>query len=248
MKEEETMKKYRVPIAAALLIFIVLFLFAGCNTNKEGAPGSPPTVEETYQLLQTTSVGYPPDTDPYYESFYYSGVFLIDVFISAVNLYLDPSFPWQGSGGSYSFSYTDGETSITVTLTVVWDGDRGMWHYTLVFDGTIDTGSGIETLNDFTAFDLYATPDGSEGEASFYTFDSANDYFNVSWTRDSTYITFTMVIVYEPDTYTITLKETIPVFSETQGEYVSESGAIEVQENEQPPTTIFWGSNPPSLS
>jgi len=245
------MRKYRIPIAAAVLVSIVVFLFAGCDTTKQGAPSSPPTVEQTYQLLQTTNVGYPPESDPSYGEFSnYFGIFIIDLFIMVANMYLDPdAFPWQGSDGSYSFSYSYGDTSFTVTLTVVWDSGRGMWHYTLVYDGTYDTGSGIEAFNNYTLFDLYAKPDGSEGEVTFYTFDSTSDYLSVSWIKDSTYITFTMTMVSGTDTYNITLKETIPVYNETQGEYVSESGIIKIEvSGVAEPTIISWGSNPPSLS
>jgi len=235
-----------------VLVFIVVFLFVGCDTNKEGAPSSAPTVEETYQLLQTTNVGYPPYDDPNYSSFYSSGIYIIDFFIMFANMYLGPDMPWQGSDGSYSFSYSYGTESFTVTLTVVWDSDRSMWHYTLLLDGTYDTGSGIETFNNYTVFDLYAKPDGSEGEVTFYTFDSTSDYLNVSWIKDSTYITFTMTMVYDTNTYTITLKETIPVFDPTQGEgdgeYVSESGILEIDDGSGSPDVITWGSNPPSLS
>jgi hypothetical protein len=244
---EVTMRKYRIPITVFMLAAIVVFLFAGCDTNN-GAPSAPPTVEETQQLLETTNVGYPPDTDPNKETFYYSGIYIIDLLIFAANVWVDPDVPWEGSDGTYSFIYSEGTASLTITLTIVWDSSREMWHYTLVFDGTYDTGSGIEALDNFTVFDLYAKPDGSEGDVTYYSFDSASEYVTIKWIKDSTYITFNMTLVESSSTTIFTLKETIPVYDEPTDTYISESGILQVDDGSGSPQSITWGPNPPSLS
>ena len=234
------MRKYVALSAAILILFTSIFIFVGCPSDS--APGATPTVEETRQVIQGASVGYPPKGDPANETF--GMISFIDLFVMVANLYLDTEiFDWQGSNGTYSFSYSYGGDDFTLTLRIVWDEAKGMWHYTLTLDGTIDS----EPFDDFMIFEMYATPDGSRGEIIFHNPDYPDDYLAVTWDKGTTYITFTMSAQFDSDSFTVTLKETIPVYDPVDEVWRSESGRLRI---EVPPDTveeITWGPSPPDF-
>jgi hypothetical protein len=230
------MKKYIAIIASALLLCTSVFIFTGCPSDT--APGTPPTVEETKQVIQGASVGYPPAGWP--DAFTaFSAIPLIDLIIMVANIYLEMP-GWQGSDGTYSVSISGAGNDFTLTLRIVWDATRGMWHYTLTIDGSIDP----YTYDNVDIFEMYALQDGSSGEITFHDPDSPNDYLSVTWDMGDTYITFTMDAMFDGDSFTVTLVETYPVYVIDQ--WISSSGRIRI---EAPPgVTIFneeWGPSPP---
>jgi hypothetical protein len=225
----------------SLLLGGLLLIIVNCSTD--GAPGSIPTVEETRNVIKGANVGYPPEAEAlaYAEFFTIS---FIDLFIMMADLYLDTDiFAYQGSDGTYSYSYSGGGDSFTLTLNIVWDAGKGMWHYTLTITGTLDT----VVYNNFKIFDMYAAQNGNQGEIIFRIPDTPDDYLSVTWNKGATYITFTMTAEVDPDSFTITLKETIPVFNPVQDQWVSESGTVRIEESGQDPIEVSWGPDPPSL-
>jgi len=157
--KEVYMKKFIAIIISILMIGAALFTYIGCSSSSD----APPTVEETRQVIEGANVGYPPEDDPAWEAFsmYANMISFIDIF----TLYLDTElFDWQGSDGTYTFSYSYEGDDFTLTLKIVWDEAKGMWHYTLTLDGTIDS----EPYDNFMIFEMYATPDGNRGEIDFY--------------------------------------------------------------------------------
>jgi hypothetical protein len=237
--KEVHMKKFISIVLSTLIIGAALFTYIGCSSSSD----APPTVEETSQVVEGANVGYPPEewTDAL-EAF--SMISFIDIFTMYANLYLDTElFDWQGSDGTYTLSYSDGVNDFTLTLRIVWDEAKGMWHYTLTLDGTIDS----EPYNNFMIFEMYATPDGNRGEIDFYNPDPdyPDDYLTVTWDKGTTYITFTMSAQFESESFTITLKETIPVYDGAI--WRSENGRLRI---EVPPDTdeVFtWGPSPPDF-
>lgn len=233
------MKKYIAIIASALLLCTSVFIFTGCPSDT--APGTPPTVEETKQVIQGASVGYPPEGETAALTAF-SGIPLIDLIIMVANIYLEMP-GWQGSDGTYSVSISGEGADFTLTLRIVWDAAKGMWHYTLTLDGTIDP----DTYDNVDILKMYASQDGSSGEITFYDPDSPANYLSVTWDMGDTYITFTMTAQFESDSFTITLVETPPYLV---GEvWTSDSGRIRI---ESPPgESIFdeeWGPAPPRPS
>lgn len=228
------MRRYIALSAAILILFTSIFIFVGCPSDS--APGAPPTVEETRQVIQGASVGYPPD-EMAWETLYM--VQFIDVFVFLANQLLDiPG--WQGSDGTYTYHYAEGGDSFTATLTIVWDAGKGMWHYTLSLDGTIED----VVYNDFTIFEMYAAPDGDQGEITLWIAESPGDYFSVSWNKDDTYITFTMTIQYGEDSFTVTLKETLPYYDDELFRWISERGIVRIDDGVEPPYDVTWGEPP----
>ena len=232
------MKKFIAIIISILMIGAALFTYIGCSSSSD----APPTVEETRQVIEGANVGYPPEDDPAWEAFsmYANMISFIDIF----TLYLDTElFDWQGSDGTYTFSYSYEGDDFTLTLKIVWDEAKGMWHYTLTLDGRIDS----EPYDNFIIFEMYATPDGNRGEINFYNPDPdyPDDYLTVTWDKGTTYITFTMSAQYGSESFTVTLKETIPVYDGAV--WRSESGRVRI---EVPPGTdeVFtWGPFPPDF-
>ena len=230
------MKKYIAIIASALLLCTSVFVFTGCPSDT--APGTPPTVEETRQVIQGANVGYPPEGEADALTAF-SMIYFIDLFIMVANIYLEMP-GWQGSDGTYTFSYSVEGDDFTLTLSIVWDAGKDMWHYTLTLDGTLDA---VVFVN-FEIFEMYASQDGSSGEITFYDPDSLTDYLSVTWDMGDTYITFTMTAQFESDSFTITLVETPPYMV---GEvWTSDSGRIKI---ESPPGEIIfneeWGLDAP---
>jgi hypothetical protein len=211
----------------------------GCSTTG-GAPGSVPTVEETRNVIKGASVGYPPSSeDPAWDTLFM--VEFIDLFVYLANIYLEMP-GWAGSDGTYTFSYSGEGDDFTITLSIVWDAGKGMWHYTLTLSGTLDS----VVYSNFKIFDMYASQDGSQGEIIFRIPDTPDDYLSVTWNKDATYMTFTMTAEVGPDSFTITLKETIPVYDSGQGLWVSTSGSIRIDDG----TDVYevtWGPDPPSI-
>ncbi|UCB44448.1 MAG: hypothetical protein JSV25_09495, partial [Spirochaetota bacterium] len=100
--------------------------------------------------------------------------------------------------------------------------------------------------SNFKIFDMYASQDGTQGEITFQIPDTPDDYLTVTWNKGDTYITFTMTAEVDLDSFTITLKETIPVYDSGQGLWVSESGSIRIDDG----TEVFeaeWGPFPPTI-
>jgi len=240
---------------ALLLTIIVSFslVFSGCDTGNgaadgNGAPATVPTVGDTSDMVEAANIGYPPEGtgDEFYTDFEMCTWF-IDLFIKLANMYLDADlFDWQGSEGTYTASYAYDGTDITLTLTIVWDSIRSMWHYSFIMDGTVESYEGIETFNNFLVFEMYAKPDGTAGEITFYIFDDPQGYCRITWNKESTYITFTLEIKYEEDILYVTVKETIPYYSTDT--YYSESGSYRIQWDNEAPLEGSWGLNPPELS
>jgi hypothetical protein len=231
------MKKTTTISVISLLLGALIFTMIACNTTGV-APGSVPTVEETKAVIQDTRVGYPPSNDPAYQTFIL--ISFIDSFITIANTYLN--FPYQGSDGNYSYSFSGDGDSYTLTLSIVWDAGKGMWHYTLTMSGTIDD----QVYDNFVIFDMYATPDGISGEISFYDPESQGNFLKVDWMKEDPYITFTMTAKIDTDSLTVTLKETIPEYNSGQGQWVSESGTVSINAGGEP-SNASWGSNPPTL-
>jgi len=230
------MKKYIAIIASALLLCTSVFIFTGCPSDT--APGTPPTVEETRQIIQGASVGYPPESETLALNAF-SAIPLIDLIIMVANIYLEMP-GWQGSDGTYTVSISEEGYDFTLTLNIVWDTAKGMWHYTLTIDGTIDP----ETYENVDIFEMYASQDGSSGEITFYDPNSLADYLSVTWDMGDTYISFTMTAQFGSDSFTITLVETPPYLVEEV--WTSDSGRIKI---ESPPgESIFyeeWGLDAP---
>ena len=232
------MKKYIATISSALLLCASVFVFTGCPSDS--APGTTPTVEETRQVIQGASVGYPPQTDEAYLSF--SGIIFIDLFIMVANLYLDTDiFNYQGSDGTYSVSVSADSDNFTLTLSIVWDSARGMWHYTLTLDGTIYP----DVYDNVTIFEMYASPDGSSGEITFHDPDSPGDYLSVTWSKGDIYITFTMTAEVDGESFTITLVETYPFYDPAEEQWTSASGRIRIESPPDPDVDEVWGLSPP---
>lgn len=230
------MKKYIAIIASALLLCTSVFIFTGCPSDT--APGTPPTVEETRQVIQGASVGYPPEDVEDEELLTAFSFIVIDLFVILANQLLDiPG--WQGSDGTYTYQYSEGDDSFTATLRIVWDAGKGMWHYTLSLDGTIED----VVYNDFTIFEMYAAPDGDQGEITLWIAESPGDYFSVSWDKDDTYITFTMTIQYGEDSFTVTLKETLPYYDDELFLWISERGRLRIDDGDGF-EEFSWGEPP----
>ncbi|UCB44482.1 MAG: hypothetical protein JSV25_09670 [Spirochaetota bacterium] len=234
------MRKSITIAVISLLLGVLLFIYVGCNSTG-GAPGSVPTVEETRTVFKGASVGYPPEAEATaFETFF--TISFIDLFVYLANVYLEMP-GWAGSDGTYTFSYSDASNDFTITLSIVWDAGRGMWHYTLTLDGTLDS----IVYSNFKIFDMYASQDGTQGEITFKIPDTPDDYLTVTWNKGDTYITFTMTAEVGSDSFTITLKETIPVFDPVQDQWVSESGRVRIEESGEDPVEVFWGPYPPSI-
>ena len=234
------MRKSFIIAVISLLLGLLLFIYVGCNSTG-GAPGSVPTVEETKTVFKGTSVGYPPDSeDPAWVTL--SKVNFIELFVYLANLYLEMP-GWAGSDGIYTFSYSGAGDNVTVTLSIVWDAGKGMWHYTLTLDGTLDS----VVYSNFKIFDMYASQDGTQGEITFQIPETPDDYLTVTWNKGDTYITFTMTAEVDLVSFTITLKETIPVFDPFQDQWVSESGRVRIEESGEDPVEVFWGPDPPTI-
>jgi hypothetical protein len=230
------MKKYIAIVISALLVCASVFFFSGCTSDS--APGEAPTVEKTREVIQGANVGYPPSS---YEEEYntFMTVSFIDIFITFANLYLDMP-GWQGSDGTYTYSYAGDGDDFTLTLRIVWDGTKGMWHYTLTLDGTIET----VTYPNVTIFELYATPDGDSGEVVFRNPDDQAEYLSLSWEKGDPYYTFIMTAYIEgSEPFTITLVETPPYLV---GEvWTSDSGRLRIEESGEETLDAYWGDSPP---
>jgi hypothetical protein len=236
--KEVYMKKCISIVLSTLMIGAALFTYIGCSSSSD----APPTVEETRQVIEGANVGYPPEDDPAWGTF--SMILFIDTFTEYANLYLDTEFfNWQGSDGTYTLSFSDGVNDFTLTLSIVWDEAKGMWHYTLTLDGTVDS----EPYDNFMIFEMYATPDGNRGEIDVYIPDPdyLGDYLTVTWNKGSTYITFTMSAQFESESFTVTLKETIPVYDGAV--WRSESGRLRIEVLLNDPEEIIWGPDPPDF-
>jgi len=230
------MKKYIAIIASALLLCTSVFIFTGCPSDT--APGTPPTVEETKQVIQGASVGYPPEGETAALTAF-SGIPLIDLIIMVANIYLEMP-GWQGSDGTYSVSISGDGDDFTLTLSIVWNAGKDMWHYTLTLDGTIDA----VVFDNFKIFEMYAATDGNQGEIILKIPDAQDDYLSVTWNKGDTYITFTMAAQSGSDSFTITLVETPPYLVEDV--WTSDSGRIKIEST--PGESIFdeeWGPAPP---
>ncbi|MBN2324301.1 MAG: hypothetical protein JXQ30_11250 [Spirochaetes bacterium] len=228
------MKKYIAIVISALLVCASVFIFSGCPSDS--TPGTPPTVEGTREVIQGTHVGYPPSS---YEKEYstFMTVSFIDTFIMFANLYLDMP-GWQGSDGTYTYSYAGDGDDFTLTLAIVWNGQKGMWHYTLTLDGTIDT----VTYSNVTIFDLYATPNADSGEVVFRNPDNQDEYLSLTWEKGDPYYTFIMTAYFDSEPFTTTLVETPPYLV---GEvWTSDSGRLRIVSGEET-FNAFWGDNPP---
>jgi hypothetical protein len=230
------MRKPITTLVIALLLGALLFTLIDCSSTG-GAPGGVPTVEETKAIIQGARVGYPPEEEAgAYGTFLI--IAFIDIFVTIADLYLDTDiFDYQGSDGTYTYSFSGDGDNFTLTLKIVWDSAKGMWHYTLTISGTIDP----QVYDNFVIFDMYATPDGSSGEISFYDPDSLDNYLKVNWIKEDPYITFTMTAEYDTDSFTVTLQETIPEFDAGQDQWVSESGTVTIDDG-QDVYEVSWGS------
>jgi hypothetical protein len=245
------MKRHGILSVVLSILFIISILFYGCETGK-GGPSDYPTVSETFEMIRTAHIGYPPDAD---DEFYYTcsyPIILIDIFFEVVNLFLDPEYiEYQGSGGTYTASYSEEGVDLTLTLEITWDSSKEMWHYLYFMDGTIPGETEPIELNNFKLFEMYAKEDGSEGEITFYSYEEPDSYMKINWDIGSTYATFTLYCFTTGEgSFTFLLKETIPYYNElTEPYYFSESGSwrLELEGEEPIEESGSWGSNPPSL-
>jgi hypothetical protein len=229
------MQKFIVVVVSVLLISTLMVIFTGCTSDT--GSGTTPTVEEARTAIQGANVGYPPDEDPAYSQLTEYGIFFIDLFIQFATMYLEVP-GWQGSDGTYTFSYEGDGDDFTLTLRIVWDGSKGMWHYTLTLDGTLEE---VAYAN-FTIFDMYAATDGNSGEITFKIPESGEDYLSVTWQKGDPYYTFTMTAQSGPDSFTVTLVETPPYL--VGDKWKSDSGRIRIVSGEDT-FDASWGTPPP---